>query len=445
MSSPSARSGARDSSADVGAHGSGPRHPWRIGVRRAPNDVGARRSGPTTGARSTAALITSVALVVVGCTAGGAGEVSRGSATDSAATAAPAVSALATIPPRPVDHSTLWLCRPGQPDNPCEGGLDAKLVADGGVRTVEPFTPAEDPGADCFYVYPTVSEAPGDNAPLEVTDAEVLVVRAQAARFAAACRVYAPMYRQITRIGLVSGALASEQARELAYGDVLSAFNDYLNAHNAGRPYVLIGHSQGAINLTRLIQQEVDGDPALRSRMLSALLLGTSVTTRPGAPAGGTFAHVPACQSPGQSGCVVSYVSYPGTPPGNGIFGQSTVDRKALCVSPAALLGRDERLSAYLPTAALTGSEPLVADAPETGFVAFPGAITGTCRSTARFGWLDVSIDRRITDLAPTLGADRDPAWGLHRADVNLALGDLVDLVSAQADAWRERGGRPSE
>ena len=114
----------------------------------------------------------------------------------------------------------------------------------------EPFEPAVDPPVDCFYVYPTVSEATSDNAPLEVTDAEVRTVRAQAARFAASCRLFAPIYRQITRRGLVSGALGKPAARERAYDDVLSAFNDYLNTENRGRPFVLIGHSQGATVLT---------------------------------------------------------------------------------------------------------------------------------------------------------------------------------------------------
>jgi hypothetical protein len=321
----------------------------------------------------------------------------------------------------------------------------ATAIGPDGARTVQAFSPADHPVADCFYVYPTVSEAPGDSAPLEVTDAEVHVVRAQAARLAASCRLFAPIYRQITRAGLASGALASEQARELAYGDVLSAFNDYLNRDNDGRPFVLIGHSQGATTLVRLIQSVIDGDPALRQRLLSAILLGTGVTTRPGEPAGGTFVNVPACQEPEQSGCVVGYVTYPGLPPENGIFGRSTADRRALCVSPAELLGRGEQLAAYLPTAALTGDEPVVEDAPDTGFVTFPDAITGRCRATAEFGWLDVTIDRQLTAALPQLGGDRDPAWGLHRADVSLALGDLVDLVDAQSQAWAERGGRPSE
>jgi hypothetical protein len=342
---------------------------------------------------------------------------------------------------RPVTGETLWLCRPGLADNPCEGGLDVTVISEDGTRREEPVHLAVDPPADCFYVYPTVSGARSDNAPLEVTDAEVFVARAQAAPFAQVCRLFAPVYRQITRLGLVSGALSSAEARDLAYGDVISAFNDYLNTQNGGRPFVLIGHSQGAINLVRLIQQEIDGDPALRVRLLSALLLGTTVSTGPGDPAGGSFVNVPACEDAEQSGCVVSYASYAGAPPPDGIFGRSTADRAALCVSPAQLLGRGERLAAVLPTAAIRGGPAMVAGAPTTAFVEVQGAVTGRCRSSSGFAWLDITIAADALADLPELTGRADPAWGLHRADVNLALGDLVDLVEAQGQAWRGRGG----
>lgn len=324
-------------------------------------------------------------------------------------------------------------------DNPCEGGLDATVIDAEGTRTSETFEPAADPPVDCFYVYPTVSEATSDNAPLEVTDAEVRTVRAQAARFAESCRLFAPMYGQITRRGLVSGALSRPAARERAYVDVLSAFNDYLNTENRGRRFVLIGHSQGATILTALIQRQVDDNPLLRAQLLSALLLGGPVTVAPGSDAGGSFANVPACRSSEQTGCVVAYATYADTPPTNGIFGRSTSDQQALCVNPGALLGRGERLRPYLPTADLVTRSGEAGDGPEPGFDAHPEAVTATCRSTEDFSWLDVQVafgqDEDRAAVTRDLVRSRD--WGLHIADVNIALGDLVDLVAAQVRAVR--------
>lgn len=72
-------------------------------------------------------------------------------------------------------------------DNLCEGGLDSTTIEADGTRTEEPFRPAADPAVDCFYVYPTVSQSTRMNAPLKVTAAEIRTVRAQAARFTAAC------------------------------------------------------------------------------------------------------------------------------------------------------------------------------------------------------------------------------------------------------------------
>ncbi len=72
---------------------------------------------------------------------------------------------------REVTQQTLWLCGPAAADDACTGALDATVVAADGTRSVEPFVPDHDPPIDCFYVYPTVSQAGSRNAPLEVTDA----------------------------------------------------------------------------------------------------------------------------------------------------------------------------------------------------------------------------------------------------------------------------------
>ena len=63
---------------------------------------------------------------------------------------------------------------------------------------------------------------------------------------------------------------------------MLSAFRDYLAHYNDGRGIVFIGHSQGAVILIRLLQQEVDRTPALRNRLVSALLMGGNVTVPKG-------------------------------------------------------------------------------------------------------------------------------------------------------------------
>ena len=65
-------------------------------------------------------------------------------------------------------------------------------------------------------------------------------------------------------------------------------------------------------------------------------------------------------------------------------------------------------------------------------------------RSVPEYGRL-LLVGRGRGPLRLTRGSQseegRDPAWGLHTADVSIALGDLVDLVAAQSAAWAERGG----
>src|SRR4051794_299293 len=143
----------------------------------------------------------------------------------------------------PVAHPTVWLCRPGMANNPCEGGLDATDVGTGNGHTVQKFQPATDPKIDCFYVYPTLSEAKSTNAPLEPEPAAIGVARSQAARFASVCRLFVPVYRQLTLASIVNGSYGNAQAQALAAGDVDSAWHDYLNHDNQGRGVVLIGHS----------------------------------------------------------------------------------------------------------------------------------------------------------------------------------------------------------
>jgi pimeloyl-ACP methyl ester carboxylesterase len=158
-----------------------------------------------------------------------------------------------------------WLCRPGLKIDYCNTDPSTTVIRPDGSSSIERIADTRAP-VDCFYVYPTVSQEHGGNADLRIQTPEKAAVVAQAARFAQVCRVFAPVYRQTTAYGGGSP--------DVAYESVLSAWRDYLAHWNHGRGVVLIGHSQGASVLERLIGDETR---SVRKHLVSALLLGGSV------------------------------------------------------------------------------------------------------------------------------------------------------------------------
>jgi hypothetical protein len=311
------------------------------------------------------------------------------------------------------------------------------VVTPDGATHVVTDRPAPRPPIDCFYVYPTVSQSSGVNAPLRSAPEIVATVRAQAALFATECRLFVPLYRQVTVAALTSGRFADPHANAIALADLRAAWHDYLAHDNDGRGVVLIGHSQGAMQLTKLIRSDIDGDATTRARLVSAILLGGNVTVPAGKTAGGDFSHIPTCTSAGEFGCLVAYSSFATTPPLISFFGRAAPGQQVVCVDPAALLGR-RHISPIVPTRAtagaiLSGNLPAAARF-STGYVSFPGALRARCVDSASAHVLHVSgrVNGRPVSTLQTLGS----AWGLHIADVNLELGDLLALVSRESSAW---------
>ncbi|MGZ6314616.1 MAG: DUF3089 domain-containing protein [Candidatus Limnocylindrales bacterium] len=358
-----------------------------------------------------------------------------------------------SVAPSPVPDDTVWLCKPGLTDNPCAGNLDATVIDASGAKTVEPAAPAADPPIDCFYVYPTVSRQTTTNANLTIDPEERAVAVAQAARFSQVCRVYAPMYPQLTLTAIAKPSDITFASALVAFTGVGSAWRNYLANYNHGRGVVLIGHSQGAFMLTALIKYQVDENPDARRLLVSALLLGGNVAVPVGKSVGGDFANVPACGSATQTGCVVAYSSFDTTPPADAVFGRtgsilnpfagsSTLPMQILCVNPAAPGGGSGVLRPYFPTTGLSllvGGSATTPVAP-TPFVAYPGEYSAHCQTAAGATWLQIDRTGGATDHRPAVARSQSPAWGLHVVDVNIALGNLVDLVASEAAAFHSAG-----
>ena len=100
-------------------------------------------------------------------------------------------------------QKTVWLCRPGMKANPCASSRTATSIDARGTHKVLHFPGPTTPPVDCFYVYPTVSNQKTVNATLQIDPEERTVATLQASRFSQVCRVFAPMYRQVTVAGLL--------------------------------------------------------------------------------------------------------------------------------------------------------------------------------------------------------------------------------------------------
>jgi pimeloyl-ACP methyl ester carboxylesterase len=349
---------------------------------------------------------------------------------------------------------TVWLCKPGQQPDPCTPGLSTTVYTPSfsQVRVEHPKAVSH-PAIDCFYVYPTVSGQTTGNANLQIDPEEQSIALYQAARYSQYCSVYAPMYRQVTLDGIGLGKTTTPPNPALALADVEAAFHTYLTKYNHGRGFVLIGHSQGSFVLRELIAKDVDPKPAVRRRLVSAILMGGNVLVKRGSGIGGDFKHIPACKSARQIGCVIAFSTFDQPVPTPSLFGRptSTLGTKALsgdvvlCTNPAALSGGSGLLDPIFPSAPFDPQNALAAGIallgikfpmPPTVWVGVPGAYRAECSSANDANVLEITPQGG----APTPNPSPTAEWGLHLIDANVALGNLIQIVRSEAVTFLSRG-----
>ena len=197
--------------------------------------------------------------------------------------------------------------------------------------------------------------------------------------------------------------------------------------------------------LKQLIKAQIDPSPALRDRLVSAVLLGGNVLVPKGATVGGDFANVPSVPGRRQFHCVVAYSSFLQEPPvgadfgrvGSPLLGPATAEQIAneevLCVNPtAARSGRGRGTAAALRATTPLPLPGFTAAARSTPWVSMPGQYSAQCDHANGASWLQLN-DGVPGDTREQLAEVLGPLWGTHLEDVNVALGNLVSVAGLQS------------
>jgi hypothetical protein len=138
--------------------------------------------------------------------------------------------------------------------------------------------------ADVFYVYPTVStisyEDKGYSWFADITQAEVREEANGNQRFNKMLyddyNFYAPYYRQMIFESYSQPDSILQRNAAFAAQDVKDAFQYYMAHGNGGRPFFLVGHSQGSQVLIELLKNGMTEEQ--RKLMVAAYCIGYQVT-----------------------------------------------------------------------------------------------------------------------------------------------------------------------
>ncbi len=133
---------------------------------------------------------------------------------------------------------------------------------------------------DVFFLHPTTLTK-GKNTGNGVLDDPMLDAKTdytsmlyQATVFNQHARVFCPRYRQAHLKNFFSkDSVFTKTSFDTAYKDLRSAFIYYLKYWNNGRPFILAGHSQGALMAEKLYKEFIEGKP-LEKKMIAGYFLG---------------------------------------------------------------------------------------------------------------------------------------------------------------------------
>lgn len=316
---------------------------------------------------------------------------------------------------------------PGQPHgDPAAGGGD-------------PASAARPPSFAVFFVHPTsyiplaLTEQANWNAAIADPTAEArarIFIRGMASAFNRADEIWAPKYRQAVAGAFLTDKPEAQRAIDAAYGDVREAFRFFLASVPKDRPIVLAGHSQGALHLMRLLQDEVAGKP-VAARIAAVYAVGWPISLAHDLPA----LPLPGCATAQQAGCIVAWSSFaePADPSllmtryaaTAGLDGQPRGTGAILCVNP--LTGS---ANGAAPASANRGT--LVPRADFSGGELVAGAVPARCDPRGLL----------LIGDPPQMGPGVLPGNNYHVYDIPLFWKNLQDDVARRVTAWTKAPAR---
>jgi len=116
------------------------------------------------------------------------------------------------------------------------------------------------------------------------------------------CRVFAPRYRQANIRAYFTTDSEAVRAFDLAYNDIKTSFQYYLDHYNKGRPIIIASHSQGTTHAERLLKEFFDDKP-LKSKLVVAYITGIAIPKD-------YFTSLAPCKDSTQTGCFVGWRTY---------------------------------------------------------------------------------------------------------------------------------------
>ena len=166
--------------------------------------------------------------------------------------------------------------------------------------------------ANVFFIHPTtmlsqkgwVQDPVKEDLSKEMLDE--LIVSGMASVFNGCCSIYTPRYRQATFGSYYVPAAEANAVFSIAYEDIETAFDYFIEELAANQPFILAAHSQGALHGQRLLEK-IDKDPKIRNAMVAAYIGGHKF---PRQAFGTSIKNIPLCESAEQTGCVISWNTY---------------------------------------------------------------------------------------------------------------------------------------